>query len=220
MARILTKGSKFFLAGTAAPLSLTPTAISSAAPAVVTVADASGVTAGDYVKLQNTGFSDLDGKAFAVGTVDGGANTFELVGSDTTGTSDTLAASPEALLSARDSMTQVCLESITLDAASVSQIDLSDFCEDKTLPGSVTLGGVSFRCWVDDATNRKAQLAALEKAAADQIERPMLIVMPNNKGYVTGAVSIGAVSPGVERNGAYDFTVSGTQAEQFRIRLV
>lgn len=219
MARILTKGSKFLLATSAAKTELVPTAISAAAPAVVTVADASGVTAGDYVKITDTGFPEIDGKSWAVGAVDGGANTFELVGSNTTGTSGSLAASPKASITPQANMTQVCIESITLDAPSVANIDLSDFCEEKTLPGAVTLGGFSFRCWVDDRENRKAQLAALEQAETDQLEREMLIVMPNNKGFLTGVVSVASVSPGVERRSAYDFTVQGTQAEKFRIRL-
>lgn len=218
MSRILTKGSKFYLAdASAAKLDLVPTAISNAAPAVVTVADASGVSAGDYVYLAGTGFPELDGKAWPVGTAD--ATTFSLVGSDTSSSTGSLAGTPTATVTTKSTMTQICLESITLDAPSVSNIDLSDFCESKTLPGSVQLGGVTFRCWVDDATNRKAQLAALEQAAADQLEREMLIEMPNSKGYVVGTVAIGSVSPGIERESAYDFTVQGTQASQFVYRL-
>ena len=54
----------------ATPLELTPTAISAAKPAVVSLASTTGISEGDAVKVSGTGFKELDGKWFTVGTID------------------------------------------------------------------------------------------------------------------------------------------------------
>ena len=48
----------------ATPLELTPTAISAAKPAVVSLASTTGVSEGDAVKVSGTDFKELDGKTF------------------------------------------------------------------------------------------------------------------------------------------------------------
>lgn len=91
MGAFSSKGLKVYIskAGTGAPSPVTITNVTNAKPAVVTVgaADIASFTAGDLVLMNGTGIAALDGQYFPVGTVDGTAHTFPLIGSDASGAS-------------------------------------------------------------------------------------------------------------------------------------
>jgi hypothetical protein len=182
--------------------------LSVANPAVVTVPDVTGIVAGDIAMVTGTG-SDLDGKSFIVGTVDGGANTFELQGADTTGWGGTLDASPSVeVYSASDGII-ICLASIDIGAPSVNQVDVSTFCDPSaSLPGTTTPGTVTLTGYLDkDASG----LAELIKAADDGESRVFFIELSNDQGYIMGELAFAGFAFTIPIEGGYGYTVTGTQ---------
>lgn len=213
---INTKGVEVFLQlGSATGTNLTPTAISKANPAVVTVSSVAGLATGDTVSFSGTGFSELDGKTFAIGEVDGTAKTFEVLGSDTTNSTGTLGASPSAVAFDASDMVKLCLSSMEIGADSVNQIDVGTFCDPsaqipgKATPGTITLAGYANK---DDTG-----LAELIVASDDQQTRVFKIVLPGaDNGYLVGKISLAGLSYGVPLEGAVTWTVSGTQASKIK----
>lgn len=217
MSIINTKGVEVFIqVGTDSATVKTPTAISKAAPAVVTVASVAGITTGDVVSFSNTGFTELDGKTFAVGTVTSGSNTFTVLGSDTSASTGTLAVSgaTASIVEASDTV-KVCLSSMEIGADSVNNVDVSTFCDvSAQLPGRATPGTITLAGY---ANKDDTGLAEIIKAAEDQQTRAFKIVLPGaGNGYIVGKVSLAGLSYTVPIEGAVGFTVSGTQASKIR----
>ena len=210
-----TKGTKNrIIPKSATPTEIVPTAISSANPAVVTVGDVTGITAGDFAVCTNTGFSELDGKSFIVGTVDSGANTFELLGSDTSATVDTLDASPTIDIYDQADSIIVCLASIDIGAASSSNISTATFCDPSaSLPGASTPGTVTMTGYTDKTD---AGLAELILAAEDGENRYFYIFMSNEQGYLVAELAFSAISFSVPLEGGYGYTVTATQVVPFK----
>ena len=99
----------------ATPLELTPTAISAAKPAVVSLSSTTGVSEGDAVKVSGTDFKALDGKTFVIGTIVTDTSV-ELVGSDTSGSTELLGATPVLTVYASDDVIKLCLASLAITA--------------------------------------------------------------------------------------------------------
>lgn len=217
MSKINTKGVETYLQlGTATATVVVPTAISKATPAVVTVASVSGIVAGSVVLMADTGFSELDGKVFAVGTVDGTAKTFQLLGSSVASSStSTLSGSPKANVYADAAFVKVCLSQMDIGADSVNNIDTGTYCDPasqvpgKSTPGSLTLGGY--------ADTADTGLTEIQNACEDQQERLFKIKLPGTgNGYLVGKVSLAGWAPSVPLEGVVSWTCSGTQAVKIR----
>jgi hypothetical protein len=208
-----TKGLNVYLArSTATLVTLTTTAISKAKPAVVTVASTTGVTAGDVVKPENTGFTEIDGKTFTVGTVT--STTLVLTGSDTTGSLNSLGATPSVKITKKSDMVRLCLSELTIDPSSTNQIDAGTFCTDQTILGKTTLGGISVSGYLDPSD---AGLDELIKADDDGLTRAFKIELPSTAlGSLVGAVTIAGFSPSTPIEGAIAFTATGNQSDKIR----
>lgn len=207
-----TKGLVVKLAkSTATIVTLTPTAISKAKPAVVTVASTTGITAGDVIKPVNTGFTELDGKTFVVGTVT--STTLILVGSDTAGSPNSLAGTPSVIITKDVDMARLCLSDLTIDASSTNQVDVGTFCADQTILGKTTLGGISLTGYIDKTDSG---LDELVKASEDGATRSFKVTLTNNQGFFVGAVTIGGFSPTTPIEGAMGFSATGSQADKIR----
>ena len=190
--------------------SLTPTGITSAAPAEITVADTTGLTDGDVVVFKNTGFSGLDGRSFIITNIT--ATTFDVVGSDTSA-GGTLGASPEANVYARSGMVRLCLNSFEPQPGTPEEVDISTFCRPTaTLPGVVSAGSATFGGFTD---KDDAGYQELLKAEEDGNERVLLIV-PNQNGYWIAPIVVGSVSWTYPLRSASEFSFSATFSDKLR----
>jgi predicted secreted protein len=216
MTIINTKGVEVYLqVGSDTATSLVPVAISKASPAVVEVASVTGLMAGDVVSFANTGFSELDGKTFAIGEVTALDNTFTVLGADTTNSVGVLPSVGQTASVVKSAdMVKMCLSSMEIGADSVNNVDVSTYCDTSAqLPGKATPGTITLSGYADkDDTG----LAEVIKAAEDQQVRAFEIVLPGDNGYIVGKISLAGLSYGVPLEGAVTFTVSGTQASKIR----
>jgi predicted secreted protein len=216
MTIINTKGVEVYLqVGSNTATSLIPLDISKASPAVVEVASVTGIAAGDVVSFANTGFSELDGKTFAVGEVTALDNTFTVLGADTTTSTGVLpSVGQTASVVKAANMVKMCLSSMEIGADSVNNVDVSTYCDTSAqIPGKATPGTITLAGYADkDDTG----LAEVIKAAEDQQVRAFEIVLPNDNGYIVGKISLAGLSYGVPIEGAVTFTVSGSQASKIR----
>jgi predicted secreted protein len=216
MTIINTKGVEVYLqVGSDTATSLVPVSISNASPAVVEVASVTGLMAGDVVSFANTGFSELDGKTFAIGEVTLLDNTFTVLGADTTNSVGVLPSVGQTASVVKSAdMVKMCLSSMEIGADSVNNVDVSTYCDTSAqLPGKATPGTITLSGYADkDDTG----LAEVIKAAEDQQVRAFEIVLPGDNGYIVGKISLAGLSYGVPLEGAVTFTVSGTQASKIR----
>jgi hypothetical protein len=210
MAAVSTKGLAIYLhKGGVAATELVPTAITKAKPAVVTVASVTGVTAGDVVTLDTTAFPELDGKTFVVGNVVTAGNTFELVGSDTTGSAATLGANPKAhVLKAADQI-KLCLSSIDFSTDAGGSVSCGTFCDPTASIATPpqTAGTITMNGFIDKLD---AGYGELLKAVEDGVQRMLQIVLPQSQGYIVAPVTLSSLGWGTPLEGAISFTASGS----------
>lgn len=206
MATMHTKGLKIYIEKAASVrAALVPTAISSAAPAVVTVANT--LVNGDIIFCVNTGFSELDGKYFVVGAAT--VSDFSLIGSDTSATTDTLDASPEIeAIEIADDMQLICANSISVDANVPGNISVPTFCDlNASIPSQVTEpGNVTLTLYHDPALGGFQEL---KTAQQDGNTRVMSVVFPNDAGTLLGACIVsGFTVSDVPLDGAATWTAT------------
>ena len=211
MTAVATKGLAIYLhKGGVAATELVPTAISKAKPAVVTVASAAGLTKGDVVKLETTGFKELDGKTFVLGNVDTTANTFELLGSDIpAGSTEVIGANPKAHVYKAADQIKLCLASIDFSTEAGGSVSVGTFCDPSasiatpaTSAGTVTMTG-----YIDKADLGYDELL---KAVEDGAARMLEIVLPQSQGYIVAPVTLSSIGWTTPLEGAIGFTASGT----------
>lgn len=194
------------------PVVLVPTAISSAAPAEVTVADTTGITEGDVVELNTVGFDELNDALFVVTNVT--ATTFELLGSDTSATTGTLAASPTATVYPAGDEVPLCLASIDIAAPSVNQIDVGTFCDpEANLPGRTTLGTITMTGFAEKTDTGLAELIVADEDGADRIFK---VIMSQDQGYLIGKIAFSGLAIQIPLEGAYGYTITGTQTSKIK----
>jgi hypothetical protein len=183
-----TKNSLFYLSKTGAnPTVVTPTGITSAKPAEITVAATTGIADGDVVMFKDTGFPGLDGKSFIVGNVSG--TTFEAVGSDTSG-GGTLGTTPVASVYVAADMQQICPSSIAVNLETPEQVSAGHFCDPTASVAGIAAGSGTLDLGMyQDVTDSGFQ--ELLKAAEDGLEHTLVLKFPNNQGWLiaTGTVS-------------------------------
>jgi len=173
-----TKGLTVFMSGTTTPAKVVPTGISKAAPAVVTVADSTGMADGQVVSIIGSGFPELDGQLFIVGGLT--ATEFTLIGSDTTASTGTIGTTPEAVYvdDAKD-MVGLCLSTIGINAETATPISVATFCDPTaSIPGAEAgAGTLDLGFYVDIQSDGYKALLAAE---ADGNERIFKITFPGN----------------------------------------
>ena len=204
------KGLAIYLhKGGVAATELVPTAISKASPAVVTVASATGLTKGDVVKMESTGFKELDGKTFVIGTVDTTANTFQLIGADTTASTGTLGATPKAHVYKAADQIKLCLSSIDFSTEAGGSVSVGTFCDPSAsiATPAATAGTVTLNGFIDKADTGYAELL---KAAEDGVARMIEIVLPQDQGYIVAPVTLSSIGWQTPLEGAIGFTASGS----------
>ena len=214
MAVINVKGLSInLMKGDAVPIAVVPTVISNANPAIVTVADVTGILEGSLATVGTVGDAALNGGTFVVGVVDGTGNTFELVGADTSGNAGAIVvpAGAEINVYAAADMVKLCLSSIDIGAPSVNQIDISTFCGDGTMSGRATPGSVTLNGYADKTD---AGVLELIKADEDGATRLFMIELPNNNGHYLGKISLAGFVLSFPNEGAVAFTVTGSQVEK------
>jgi hypothetical protein len=210
MTAVATKGLAIYLhKGGVAATELVPTAISKASPAVVTVASATGLTKGDVVKMESTGFKELDGKTFVIGTVDTTANTFQLIGADTTASTGTLGATPKAHVYKAADQIKLCLSSIDFSTEAGGSVSVGTFCDPSATIATpaATAGTVTLNGFIDKADTGYAELL---KAAEDGVARMIEIVLPQDQGYIVAPVTLSSLGWQTPLEGAIGFTASGS----------
>lgn len=214
MAKINVKGVDMYLyTGDATTTDVIPTAISDANPAVVTVADVTGIAEGMPVSFSGTDFEELDDQLFVVGTVDGGANTFEVLGADTSDSEGVLGSSPLAMVYTTTERVKVCLSSIEIAAPTVNQVDTSTFCSESTMAGRATPGQITLGGYVEKDSDGFAEIQAADD---DGLERPFLITTANDNGYFLGMITLAGLGWGIPLEGAISFTVTGSQTQKIK----
>lgn len=212
-----TRGTKVYMTTEdATATSITPTAISSASPAVVT-ADASDLVDGDLVVIPSgaTGMASLDGQTYVVANAS--ATDFELLGSDTTG--ETFAAGTSALLVYQiDDMVLLCLASLTRNAGTPATTSVGTFCDPTaTLASAVVEAGTFDFTGYVDVTQPDYQ--ELVKAFDDGNERNFMIVLPGGNGEVVFSGTISSLDLDIPVDGALGYsgtiTLSGRPQHRF-----
>lgn len=210
MPAVSTKGLSVYLhKGGVAATELIPTAITKAKPAVVTVAAATGLTKGDVVKLDTTGFKELDGKTFVIGTVDTTANTFELIGADTTASTGVLGANPKAHVYKAADQIKLCLSSIDFSTEQGGSVGVGTFCDPSASIATppATAGSVTMAGYIDKADLGYGELL---KAVEDGASRMLQIVLPQDQGYIVAPLSLSSLGWTTPLEGAIGFTASGS----------
>lgn len=187
----------------------TVTAVSKAAPAVLTV---TGGTAkpGDIIFLPAaaTGFSEIDGKYWVAGPATT-ATSIDLVGSDTTAATATFTAgaNPPVQYLATD-MECLCLSSIGFNPGSPSTISTATFCNPTGSIASqvVEAGTVDFAGYVDVSTAEYKALDALYNSGNVVTVR---VELPGN-GYILFSGTVSAFNLSVPIDGAISYSGSIT----------
>jgi hypothetical protein len=183
---------------------LTPTAISKAAPAAVTVTNT--LAAGELVHISGSGFSELDGKTFVVSAPSGAS--FSLLGSDTTKSTGTLGASPKVDAYKDADMICLCLSSLSINADQPGTIDVSTFCDPTaSIPSGVQSSGTfDFAGFVDVTSSDYPELLKLVESGATS---HMRVALPGGNGYIVAPVKFSSMTYDLPIDGAIGYTGSG-----------
>ena len=191
MATVSTKGLVIRMennANTRTPITIT--AVSAAAPAVVSAATPPADGTIIYVP-ENIGVTEIAGKFFISGNA--GVGDFELLESDTTaGTSGLLTSAGMQGLVTSSMMTIICASAITVDNNVPGTISVATFCDPSaSIPATVTeLGNVTLSVFHDLADAGFQLLKAAGESATGNT-RAMTITFPNAGGVL---ISSGVIS--------------------------
>lgn len=213
-----TKGIKFHLSGVLTGFaSLTPTAITKAKPAVVAVADVSTIKAGDIINLAAgaTGFPELDGKAWIVGAVNIPAKTFEILGSDTTGSTGVLAATPVINHSPDSGLMSItcALGEFTINTETPGNISTGTYCDPSAqIPSTVVAAGTATFSGHVDITSTGYQ--NLLVAVKDGKTRMLRVTLPDN-GYLVAPLIVSSLGWQVPLDGVQGFSGTMTLTSKF-----
>lgn len=201
----LTKGSQ-------APVNSVPTAISKAKPAKVTAANT--FIGGEVVYCSGTGFPELDGKYFIVGAQI--AASYDLIGSNTTGSTGVLGATPNCAVYAQSGMVKMCLSTVdpAVDAAGTTSV--GTFCDPSaTVPAIQAAGTLTMTGFVEDADYYEE----LNLAVEDLKERILDIKLPNGLGDIIVPATLSSIGWQLPIDGGIGFTVSGAMGSNPKHRF-
>lgn len=216
MAKIVSDQTAIWLtdADAVAPAAAPISAVSSAAPPVVTMTTLpAGMVNGDMVLVAGTGNPDLDGKYFTVGSVGTPANSFTLVGMDTTGDTAATAGTitPYNLGGASPEFLKACQSTITLNGQEPDSVDLSDMCDAMTKLGDPKPPTVSFTGFVnsEDEGFKNMIEASLESPKSDRL---LMLLFPDGE-YIVGPAEVGAISVSAARGQGLQYSGTATYTE-------
>jgi hypothetical protein len=192
--------------------SLAATAASKAKPAVITVADTTGMFDGQLIKLaaDSTGLSSLDGKTFVVefaaGDVPGTATTFKLLGSDSTADTGVFAAGADMTAWGKADMQCLCFSEFSFNPETPNQISTATYCnpQDAIASAATAAGSVSFGGYID-ITDAGYQF--LIDSIGKDVD--VIITFPEN-GYITAPMTLDQINWDIPLDGALGFNGSGT----------
>lgn len=194
--------------GAATVVNLVPTAINSAKPAQVTVTNS--LKDGDVVVMGQVGFPELNGKTFVVDNAS--ATDFDLLGSDTTGTTGALAASPTAAAYTNADFECLCLSSLSVNPESPGTVDVSTYCASASIPSATSgAGTIDFAGYVDITDTDYAELLL---AVEDGKQRQLRIMLPGN-GYLVAPVTFSSISWDLPLDGAVGYAGSAVLGAKF-----
>ena len=194
---------------TATGVTITPTAVSSAKPAVVSTADTTGLVEGQLIKVPAgaTGYPEIDGKFFTVGTIVADT-TVVLNGSDTTGSAGVFATTADLVAYPAADMETLCLSSISFNPDTPETVSVGTFCDPSASisSASASAGTVDISGYVDiTASDYGAMLAWYD----DGQPRQVLISMPNN-GAITFPMTLSSLNWDIPIDGALTWNGSGS----------
>lgn len=206
------------LKGSATATNLVPTAITKAAPAVVTVASAAAVVAGDIISIPatgltgSTGFPELDGKTWIAGTVTG--TTISLLGSNTVGSSGALIASPRLECYNSADVVTLDVSAITFNPDPANSVSVATFGDPSaSLPSQLRgAGTVDVTGYTDISNAGFKELNAME----DGLLRRWRIKLGGSQGYVVFDGILTGLTPTVPIDGATSFSATINLTSKFR----
>lgn len=221
MAGKSTKNIKFYISDADTTLvSLTPTAITKAKPAVVTVASTTGLVAGDIIKIPagGTGFPELDGKLWVAGVVTG--TTVGLFGSDTVGSAGVLAGTPSIKYAPAGTVTAItcALSEFTINTETPGTISAATFCDPSaTIPATVVQAGTVNI--VGHADIAEAGYIKLNSIQDDGLERILKVELPLANGFLIAPGIFNPIGWATPIDGTQGFTGSFTLSSRFKHRF-
>lgn len=212
MAGKSSKGVVMYLSDGSDPGKDPITAVTKGNPTTITVtstpAPAVPVTVGSIVKINDTGYPELDGKYFPVSAVAGDVVT--LVGADTTNSTGA-AIRPEAMADVwtGTEMTKLCLSSFAFNTETPAAVSVGTYCDPSaSIPGSVTTAGtVTLSGFID---KDDAGYVEILEAVEDGKERVFSIILPQMQGEIIAPLTLSAVTWDIPlSDGGMAFTASG-----------
>ena len=181
------------------------TALTTAKPAVISVADTTGVAVGDVIQIPAgaTGTS-LDGKPFIVGVVAANSTDLTLLGSDTTNNTFIAAPAVDVIGHPSTDMECLCFASLAFNAEAAQTVSVATFCDPTaSIPGAVVgAGTLDFTGFVDVTTTEYVELLAME---ADGAARTWRITLPGN-GYIVFPGTLATFGWDIPLDGAVGYT--------------
>jgi hypothetical protein len=195
------------------PVEVVPTAISKASPAVVTVADTAGVLAGDVATPKGTGFPELDGHLFVIGTVDDTAKTFTLLGADTTASLGALGATPAIEIDKFTDMVCLCWSEFTINRDAPDAVEAGTYCDPSLTVASAvsTAGTLEFKGNVDVKDPGYKEMIQAER---DGKQREIRIAFPQDNGYVVAPLTLDLMNWEAPLDGVVKYAGSGTLLQE------
>lgn len=190
----------------ATPLELTPTAISSAKPAVVSLNSTTNLSEGDAVKVSGTDFSELDGKWFTVGTIVDDTS-ITLVGSDTSASTASLGASPVLTVYTTSDVIKLCLASLAITADQPATVSTATYCDPTaSIPSAIQqAGSIAITGWIDPSCDDYQEIL---KAEEDGLKRVFYIALPNDMGTIMCEGTMSSITFDVPIDGALGFSAT------------
>jgi hypothetical protein len=205
---IATAGIEFWLLKQiTTPKTLTPTGVTSAKPAVITVADTTGVVVGDLITMSGTDDPMLDGKDFIASVVT--PTDITLLGSDTSGAVIALGVAPvltynEASLAGTSDMVKLCLATFSRAAGTADTVSVGTTCDPSaSIAGPADAGTISFDGFMDPTEQGYLELMLALESGADQL---LMVKLPKNKGSIIYHGTINSYSEDFPLSGAISFS--------------
>lgn len=179
---------------------------------ILNVSSVSGITEGDIMTVASSGFTELDGYGFIVGAVDGTAKTIEVVGANTTNSTNTLSTSvtyvPTLKVFKNSINTALSLATIQMTKDSAPSISIGTFdAPTATIAGTSTSAGTATLTGFVDVSS--ASYDAIYAAEADGLKRFLRIKLPKD-GDVVVPLIISTVTWDLPLSGAMGFSAACT----------
>jgi hypothetical protein len=202
-----TKGLQIWLGNPEDPVPVVPTAISKAAPAVVTVANTA--VAGDLAYISGSGFPELDGRWFPIGAPT--ATQFELVGSDTTLSAGALGTTPAIEVHAKgEAFDLSCIsKAITFNSDAPATIQAGTFCDPSLAITSPIIPATTIE-FGGNINIADPAYKELIDASLDGLERPLDILLPSGQGDIVAPAVVSLVTWDLPVDGVQGFTATVT----------